>query len=192
LERPRRRELHAWEGYNVAKAVLLLIGVSMLAPGARAADLPQPISEASAGKLQCYNPDRERRTCQSLAGYALDPAGKILNTATVLISGQPLITMETVSEVIIKDGQVCGAILRKDIDNARIVVNGQQLPRGQAEPLRQQIVMAFEPALGHEICTRYVRQADAYVASATDNGKPMEPETEVLWVAREDGWRVAP
>src|SRR3954462_1704587 len=89
---------------------------------AYAAELPDPIAPAASGQLQCYVPDTTRKICASLAGYRANPNGGIDNIATVLLSKMPVVTMETVSPVEIKMGQVCGKIRRQDLDVAKFTV----------------------------------------------------------------------
>ena len=48
--------------------VALTAGIAMTS-AVLGGPLPDPIAPAATGKLQCYEPDRAHKTCNSLAGY---------------------------------------------------------------------------------------------------------------------------
>jgi hypothetical protein len=173
---------------------LSFLGSILIAPAsAETASLPAPIAPAAMGKLQCYAPDPIRKTCNSLAGYKSGASGAIDNTAIVMVSRNPLITMETVSPVAIKAGAVCGKIRHEDIDSAKFTADGQVLGTAQAAPLRQQLTLAFKDIFGREICTTYILDGGAFIARATMDGAPMQvPDQRVIWVAPEEGYQVRP
>src|SRR5437899_11866948 len=101
------------------KALMFLAAIAVSNLPAQAASLPDPIAPAANGQLQCYSPDTARKTCNSLASYKPGANGTIDNIAVVLISKDPVITMEAVSPVEIKAGKVCGKIRKQDIDVAK-------------------------------------------------------------------------
>jgi hypothetical protein len=172
--------------------VFLAAFVSLAAP-ALGGPQPDPIAPAATGNLQCYVPDRSNKTCNSLAGYKRKPDGTIDNTALVLVSKSPVITMETVSPVEVKSGQVCGTIRSHDIDEAKFASGTLTLDAKQTEQLRQQMKVAFKDMFNHEICTRYIPDGDALLAKATMDGVPMKGEEQrVIWVSPRDGYRVGP
>src|SRR3954452_21621233 len=163
------------------------VGAAVLAIPAvvYAAEMPDPIAPAGKGQLQCYMPDMARKTCASLAGYRANPNGGIDNIATVLISKDPAVTMETVSPVEIKMGQVCGKIRRQDLDAAKFTLGGRPLDAQQAAGIRAQLQTVFQNVFDHEVCTAYVDQGGTLVAKATIDGVPAPAGADqpVLWVA---------
>jgi len=172
--------------------VLLASGVALASPALKGS-LPDPIAPAARGELQCYSPDRSNKTCDSLASYKREPDGTIDNTALVLISKNPLITMETVSPVEVRSGQVCGKIRERDIDAAQFANGHDALNASQTVRLRQQMRVAFKNMFNHEICTRYSPDGDALVAEVTKDGAPMPiARQRVIWVSPRDGYRVSP
>ena len=155
--------------------------------------LADPLTPATTGQLQCYAPDVARKTCQSLAAYAPLGDGTIINTATVLITPTPVLTMETAAPVTIEGGAVCGAIRRRDLDQARFAVGGQPLDPAKVEPLRQQIASAFAPILDRHVCTTHVPDGAAWVANVTIDGVAQPALSQkVIWVSPGDGYSVAP
>ncbi len=167
-----------------ALALLLLAGPSDV--------FPDPIAPAAEGKLQCHMPNRERRTCQSLAGYRRDGKGGILNDADVLLAPKPLLTMRTVTPVVIRDGAICGPLSRESFDKAEFFADGQLLGAEKTEQLRGMLIQNAAAMLDREICTRYTVSGDHLVAHAVLDGKPDETTMDVIWVRPEEGYRVAP
>jgi hypothetical protein len=170
----------------------LVVAVLSVAP-VRAQSLPPPIAAAGQGMLQCYAPDVPRKTCTSLSGYKAAPGGVISNTALVLISKHPPITMETMSPVVIKNGQVCGTVRPEDLDGAKFVFDGRPFDPRQSQSMSEQMKVGYKPLFGHEICTAYVPDGTGFLARATLDGKPMAgADQRVIWVSPGDGYRVAP
>ena len=169
----------------------ILIGAGFPAYGAA---LPDPIAPAAGGQMQCYMPDPTRKTCNSLAGYRPNPNGGIDNIATVLLSKNPVLTMQTVSPVEIRMGQVCGRIRRQDIEIAKFTLAGRPVDEQQAAQLRAQLLMAFQNVFDHDVCTGYLSQGGGLVAKATIDGVPAPPNSDqpVLWVSPSDGYTVGP
>lgn len=172
--------------------ILAFIAAAMTATSAQAGELPAPIAQAANGQMQCYQPNPATKSCQSLAGYRAGANGMIDNTAVVMIAPKPLITMETVMPVEIKNGQVCGKMQAKDIAAAKLTVDGKLVEGPQTDALRQRIGAAFTPMLDREICTAYVADGGGFVAKATDNGAPMSVAPRVIWVSPGDGYKVGP
>jgi len=175
---------------RLAVAVALLL---MSAPAAEAAVLPAPIAPADSGKLQCYAPIAETKSCASLAGYQRRSDGKIYNPATVMISPSPLITMKSATVVTIKDGKVCGFITADDAATAEFLIAGKPADAPQTAKMRELLAKAQQHLFGREICTRYLPQTDgSLLASATLDGAPQPPDQKVIWVSPEDGYEVRP
>lgn len=170
--------------------LVMAAAVVVLAFSAAAAD---PLAEGFAGKLQCYKPNIEKKTCGALSAYSERRDGAIINTADVLLSPNPAVVMRTISTVERKGEAVCGPMRKEDIEAATILVNGAPLPEDKAVGARQQIIGAMQPMLGQEVCTTYVPDGDKLSAKVTLNGtaKPEYTQT-VIWVKPEDGYTVAP
>src|SRR6266851_4935526 len=175
------------------KALAFLATIVTAASPTQGAQLPAPIAPAAAGQLQCYSPDTTRKTCTSLASYKSRGNGRIDNTAVVLISRNPVLTMQTVSPVEIKTGKVCGKIRRQNIDAAKFAAVDHELDMKQAEPLRQQLKLAYKEIFDREICTAYVPDGGTLLAKATMDGAPMPaPDQRVMWVRPNEGYKVSP
>jgi hypothetical protein len=171
----------------------LTIAVCALAASAQAASLGAPLQPASEGKLQCYSPNTERRTCRSLSGYELKPDGTIANTASAMMAPEPVVVMTAVTQVTIKNGQVCGAIRAEQIQNASFTIGGAPASAEQTSTIRERVVAAMTSLFGVEICTTYETAAGTMTAEASIGGvRRPEADQTVIWVSPSDGYKVGP
>jgi hypothetical protein len=175
------------------RAFWLFAMIWAVCSAAHGASLDSPITPAAQGQLQCYTPDVARRTCRSLAAYKSKANGAIDNTAIVLISQSPSISMTTVSPVVIKANQVCGSIRSRDIDAARFTLDDRPADPAQTATLRQQMQSAMKGFFGHEICTTYVPADGSLLAKVTVDGASQPTmDQKVIWVSPTDGYKVSP
>ena len=176
-----------------------IIGVTAMAAGlalggveARAQALPPPISPASEGKLQCYEPNRAAKTCRSIARYERNAAGEIVNPSVVLLTPKPAIAMTATTKVTVKDGQVCGVVAVADIEAAQFTVDGAPATPDQIARLRQAVESAEQGVLGKLVCTAYVPDGDGFIGTANFDGAPQPQQLHVIWVSPADGYSVGP
>lgn len=164
------------------------------APGPAAeAPLPAPLAPASAGQMQCYQPDASRLTCRALVTYAKGANGEIEDTELDLVSASPVVVMRTVFPVTIKAGQVCDAMPRRVFESADFTVDGAPASADQSARLRRTMLKALQRYLGHEECIAYISEDRSSVATATIDGVPMPPVNQkVIWVSQGDGYSVDP
>lgn len=144
-----------------------------------------PIGPALKGQQQCYTPDTARRTCRALAGYTVEPDGRILNQAEVLLAEEPPIIMHSVTEVTVRDGAICGR--REGVETATFTLGGRQLDEETSDNIRRLVAAGDEG----ETCTRYVRREGSLWADPMVGGVPAASH-EVLWVSPDDGYKVGP
>lgn len=160
---------------------------------AQGASLDPPLAEAAQGKLQCYTPDAARKTCQSLAGYGVNNHGAIENTAVVLLSQIPTVTMRTVSLIEIKTDRVCGYIRPLDIESATFTVSGRPAQAAETTMLRRDVQMVVKSSFDREICTAYFPDGEGLRAKVNLGGVPHpEMDQKVIWVSPSDGYTVGP
>lgn len=153
---------------------------------------PAPIEPAGQGKLQCHQPDHEKKTCQSLAGYDRAAGGGFENTASVALPMSPLMVMETVSPITIRDQQVCGFIRQADIDTARFTVGGIEVSAADTANYRKRVAAMYGGMFGHEICTAYVPDGKDLVTHVSVDGRSAPAMSQrVFWVSPSDGYRVS-
>lgn len=171
----------------------VLIALSLLTAASAASPAIDPLLPAQSGEMQCYAPDEARKTCRSLAFYDKRDASSYDNRAIVLVSTAGPVVLETVTQVIIEAGAVCGAIRPEDIQKGKLTISGRVLPADQAAPVLSRIADAMQPIMGKQICTTYVHDTGVLIAHATINGVAQpDMDQTVKWVKPSDGYTVAP
>jgi hypothetical protein len=170
----------------------LLLAAAAAPPKPAAA--PNPLAPAAEGKLECYSPDAAKKTCKSLAAYRPRPDGGYDSLSLIILQPNPLVTLQMVSPVRVRNGQVCGPVREADIQQASFQVNGQAVTPEQTAEMRGKVRALMAPLLGKEVCTQYLPAPDgARIARSVEAGKPRpELDQKVIWISQSDGYKVAP
>ena len=164
-------------------ALILLLAVPQTAA--------DPLAPARAGKLQCANPNVEKKTCMGLTSYKLNGDGSFETTTTLLIAPQPPITMEVKSTGKLVGDQFCAPIRKEDIEAATFKMDGAPLDATTAGTIRAQILGSVTPMLGKMGCTRETPDGAVLKAEVTLDGIARPELTQrVLWVKPEDGYKL--
>ena len=169
---------------------IMLAALAMAAP----AD-PNPLAPARDGRVQCYTPDVERQVCRAIGAYRFEPDGRIVNDAENMLSSVPLGILYATSEVYIKDNAECSLGAFDEGHVRAIEVNGVALEGEQLASARSMVAEIMREAIGSgEYCSTYHPKPDGSLrALVTVDGMPRtDAEDTILWIRREDGWRVAP
>jgi hypothetical protein len=183
----------------VAAATLAGCGQGGLAGGTAATETDWsgwpdgPLAPARAGKVQCYNPDRARKTCAAIGSYAWN-GHAIINRAQVLLHTPPgqTIIMTMTGEVTVKDGVECGVMRAQDVEDATFTVNGDPMKGAGTNSLAAQVIRSMSQWMDRPVCATYSPDGDMVKATPTDSGGPeAAPVGRFLWVDPSDGYRVA-
>lgn len=172
---------------------MILMTLAALATAALAD--PDPLAPARGGQVQCYRPDVERKICRAIGSYRFESDGRIINDGENMLSREPLIILRAGSEVYIKDNAECASTAFDESHIQEIEVDGVKLEGESLASARSVIAESMREAIGPgEYCSTYHPKPDGSLrALVTVDGVPRpEAEDTVLWVRREDGWRVAP
>lgn len=150
-----------------------------------------PLASARAGKLQCANPNVEKKTCMGLSSYKLNPDGSFESTTTIVIAPQPLVTMEVKAPGTVKDGALCGPIRKADFEAATLKVDGKPLDEAKASTIRTQVVGAITPMLDKMGCARETPDGAGFKVEVTLDGVAHPEMTQrVLWVKPDEGYKL--
>lgn len=152
---------------------------------------PDPLAPAREGKLQCTAPNLAKKKCLAMSRYTPLASGGYRNTTTVIISAEPLITMEIAADATVDGGAVCGILRHEDILAATIAVGGQTMSTADAAPLIDRMANGMKDSFGKKVCTRFRAEGDVMVSEAEIDGTPQPDMTlKFLWVRPEDGYTV--
>jgi hypothetical protein len=98
-----------------------------------------------------------------------------------------LIVMHATAEGAYKDGKMCGQVTKKDIDTAKIEMNGQPAP----QPVDAQLRTSLAQLIGVEICEVQVQDGNGIVNQAFLNGeRKQELDERVAWIDAKAGYTV--
>ena len=173
--------------------IWLAVAVVGLTQPALADDLGPPLKPANKGRVQCYSPDPVKKTCKSISGYRMTEKGAIESIATVLVTGSPLVTMETITTIEIVEGRLCSQAKGQDIQGSNFTVDGRAAEFSQSRQLVKDALTASRSLLGRIVCTAFVTDADTVKAKVSVDGA-LRPDLEqpVIWVSQDDGYKVGP
>ncbi|HVY87237.1 MAG TPA: hypothetical protein VG942_00105 [Hyphomonadaceae bacterium] len=174
------------------RTVIIALPFVLVLP-AFAFTFPAPISQAESGKVQCYQPNLEKKTCRSISGFSAAKDGGFSNPATILVQANPMITVHIVAPVTVKDGKTCGTIRQKDLDQALFSVDAAPASAEQGASLHDQLNAVYKDMIGHEVCVTYVPDGDGFIARGEIDGAPQpNGDQHMIWVAPTDGYHVGP
>jgi hypothetical protein len=161
----------------------------MTAAAAQAA--ADPLAAAKAGKLQCANPNVEKKTCLGLTSYKVNPDGSFTTITTVIVAPQPLVTMEVKSAGTVRDGALCAPIRTSDFEAASIQMDDKPADPAVASAIRAPVVASLASLAGKMGCTRESADGAVSRAEVTIDGVPRPELTQrVLWVKPDEGYRL--
>lgn len=178
---------------HVYREVFILLSLFVAAAfGATAAPAPpNPLALAEKGQLQCYRPDVQKKTCQSIAAYRRTGPGTYDNKALVALA--PNATLETDTPVVIKAGAVCGFVRAQDVLAGTLRVDGRIVEPDKAKPILERVAQAMAPMADKEICTRYEPSGMDLAAKAfVEGAERPDLNVTVKWITPSEGYTVTP
>jgi hypothetical protein len=171
---------------------LAALFLTLTAAPTLAASLSGPLAPAAKGEAQCFGADPLHKTCQAMSVYKETKEG-LSDTATVLISQDPVITMTTVAPVSLKGDRVCGPVRAEDIAAASFSVAGKPADPQQIAALSGELSKAMKDLFGHEVCVAFAPDGEDLLTTSFMDGAPQAgPRQKALWVKLSDGYQVAP
>ncbi len=171
-----------------------MISVALIGLALSAAST-DPLAPARDGQVQCYTPDIPRKTCRAIGSYRFEADGRIINEAENMLNEEPFVVMRARDEVYVRDRAVCATDAFQEGHIQSVEVDGATLEGANLTSVRSRLAASFREEIGTgEYCSTYHAEADgSFRAIVTVDGvRRADSDDTVLWVRREDGWRVAP
>jgi len=167
-------------------AILLAAAAPVVAPGA------DYLAGIRAGKLLCVTADPIRKTCSNIDSFVLAADGTLTETSEMLLTSEPLVTLETSSIGHIEGATNCGIAELADLRKGRVRVNGELLPPDSNALAIGKIVEKMGLLAGHKVCETLHVDGGKLTQSGTvegfDTKLPVEP---AAWIAPDEGYKVA-
>jgi hypothetical protein len=152
-----------------------------------------PLAPARDGKGQCFQPNADAKTCTSIAWYSWDDKGYLNDHLEIALPSKDAVVVMTLDKAAaIKDGAVCSPIRVEDIVEAKFSVNGAPADDATTDHLRQAVANGWAGVDRTLVCVTFNTDGDGLSAAETMNGTPRPDLTQhVIWVGKDDGWKVA-
>lgn len=158
-----------------------------------AAQTSETLNQIGRGKLQCYLPDVETRTCVAIASYAKQTDGSWINVADQIAPMPSSPRMVTRTRVTIDGDTICGPIKRDDILRSEFIAPTGRLSPEDAERMAMMIADAMASVLDRVICTRYKYQDGAIIAEISIDGVRQSSLDEPIgWIDANSGYVLRP
>ena len=107
---------------------------------------PDPLAPARAGQVQCYEPDVEQKTCESIGTHRFEHDGRIVSKAEIVINDDMRILLVAQNEVYIRDGAECSSGPLSPDEILSIEIDGEDVNARAVDPvlLRARVGMVFQ------------------------------------------------
>jgi hypothetical protein len=151
------------------------------------------MAQVRADRMLCSNPDEATKTCSMIASYTLAENGVLTETAELLISPNQPITLEMSSTVKVDGAVNCGALTLPEMQKGRLRLSGTLLPADRNEAALRGILEKLTPMVGRKTCEELrIESGQLFKYGQVDRIDLKLPGKPVKWVARDEGFRVAP
>lgn len=158
-----------------------------------AAPASDTLDQIGRGKLQCYLPDIDARTCVAIASYTRQAGGSWISVADQLAPIPSSPRMLTRTRVTIEGDTICGPIKRDDILHSEFVLPTGRLPLEDAARVATMLADAMAPVLDRVICTRYQHQHGSIMAEISIDGvRQSSLGQPIAWIAADAGYTLRP
>ena len=151
------------------------------------------MTEIRADQMLCSNPDLSTKTCSAIATFILDENGNATETAELLISPSPPITLEMSTSVEIRGSVNCSKLTLAQMQKGRLRVNGTLLPSEQNEAALSKITAMMASMADKRACDELRIEAGQLIKIGQVDGIEIKlPGKPVSWISKNDGFKVAP
>jgi hypothetical protein len=152
-----------------------------------------PLTPAKAGKLWCYEPDSENKTCRSFSRFEWDGAGNIWEEDEIAYSANPLLTMKVRDTATIEGVSICQIMREETFQTAVFMVDGKPASADQDMTYRKTYGAHFAPLYGKKFCLDISPYGSLFITQVTIDGTPYPSATSRLkWISVDEGYELAP
>jgi hypothetical protein len=152
-----------------------------------------PLAPAKAGKLWCYEPDSENRTCRSFSRFEWDAAGSIWEEDELTLSANPLVTMKVRAISTHEGVAICQVIVEETFQKAMFMVDGKPATADEDMAFREQYGSRYAPFYGKKFCLEISPYESIFITQVAIDGTPYPSATSRLkWISPDEGYVLAP
>lgn len=165
-----------------------------LALALAAASVAEQMAPAKQGLLQCQLPNDIMKTCFSLSKVVSAGPSSYVMDSEMLVDPENSVTASLRSTVSVRGSEICDVVRPAEAAAAKFAAEGRPLPAADAAKYRAKLKLMLNALAGRTICTRIVANDEGWltVEGKIDGKRVPEVDYDLMWVKREDGWKVAP
>jgi hypothetical protein len=153
----------------------------------------EPLAPAKAGKLWCYEPNPENKTCRSFSRFEWDGAGNIWEEDEIAFSANPLVTMKVRDTATIECVSICQIMREETFQTAVFMVDGKPASANLDTTYRKTYGARFAPLYGKKFCLDISPYGNVFITQVTIDGTPYPSATSRLkWISVDEGYELAP
>jgi hypothetical protein len=179
-----------------AIAALALAGLVLAIPSPAASE-DNPMAPAEQGKLACYKPNVERKTCWVIIALKSLGDGKYETKVRARFHNTSDYETRYTTTMEWKDGRFCNKLDKAQYERAQFFHLGDEVIKQDLEDLRNSILDQAKNDFGKEFCDSYeapdakgLIKLKAYV-----DGVEQAPGTSIetmMWISPDDGYKLRP
>lgn len=152
-----------------------------------------PLAPAKAGKLWCYEPDSENKTCRSFSRFEWDGAGSIWEEDEIAFSANPLLIMKVRGPTTIEGVSICQIIREETFQKAVFMVDGKPASADQDMTYRETYGARFAPLYGKKFCLDISPYGNVFITQVAIDGTPYPSATSRLkWISPDEDYVLSP
>ena len=154
-----------------------------------------PMGPAEQGKIACFKPKVEAKTCWGILRYKKLDVLKYEVSARVRFRNTTDFEMRSTSAVTLKANRICSVLDKAELDGAHFFHLGDEVIKQDLDDLRAQVEDQFQNRFGKEYCDELTAPAadgmikiTTYVdGTAILPGSGMEA---MKWISPDDGYKL--
>ena len=152
-----------------------------------------PLAPAKAGKMWCYEPDSENKTCRSFSRFEWDAAGTIWEEDELAFSANPLVTMKVRDFTNVEGIAICQVAKKETFQKAVFMVDGKPATAEEDMTYRERYGNHFASLYGKKFCVEISPYENIFITQVTIDGTPYPSATSRLkWISPDEGYSLAP
>ena len=175
-------------------AAIAFLGFFLLGAGpALAGD--NPLVPAEQGKIACFRPKVEAKTCWGILRYKKLEDLKYEVSARVRFRNTTDFEMRSTSTVKLKSNRICSVLDKAEFDGAHFFHLGDEVIKQDLDDLRAQVEDQFANKFGKEYCDEFAAPAADGVIKITTyvDGTPLLPGSgmeTMMWILPDQGFKL--
>ena len=152
-----------------------------------------PLAPAKAGKLWCYEPNSENKTCSSFSRFEWDAAGTIWEEDEIAFSANPLVSMKVRATTALEGVSICQVIAEETFRKAVFMVNGKIATADEDMAYREQYGSRFASFYGKKFCVEISPYESIFITQIAIDGTPYPSATSRLkWISPDECYVLTP